>query len=82
MSEPIAVEARFEANGTLRPIAFEWKGQRFIIENHGRRWEENGTQHFLVMVQGEQVFEIAFLQGENQWQLLRSPQDFKGRPFV
>ena len=82
MSESIAVEARFEANGTLRPIAFEWKGQRFFIESHGRRWEENGSQHFLVMVQGKQVFEIAFLQGEDQWQLLRSPQDFNRHSVV
>lgn len=82
MSEAIAVEARFEAEGTLRPIAFEWKGQRFIIESYGRRWEENGTQHFLVMVHGEQVYEITFLHGENQWKLKRTPQDFRKPNFA
>jgi len=81
MSEPIAVEARFEVDGNLRPIAFEWNEKRFVIDSHGRRWEENGNQHFLVLVTGDQVFELAFLPSKNQWQLIRKPQDFN-RPQI
>jgi hypothetical protein len=82
MSKSIPVEARFEPDGTLRPTAFEWKGKRYNIESLGRQWEEHGTQHFLVMVSSHQVFELVYLQGENHWQLKRSPKDFKKHPFV
>ena len=82
MSESIPVEARFEPDGTLLPLAFEWKGKRYIIESRGRQWEENGTQHFLVMASDNQVFELVYIKGENQWQLRRSPQDFKRHSFV
>jgi hypothetical protein len=77
MKEPIAVEARFEVDGSLRPTAFEWNGERYIIENQGRHWDEDGVQHFLVMTTGDRVFELVHLQGENQWRLSRIPQDFK-----
>ncbi|OGO18498.1 MAG: hypothetical protein A2Z14_19865 [Chloroflexi bacterium RBG_16_48_8] len=82
MTEPIPVEARFEPNGTLIPLAFEWQGQRFTIESHGRQWEENGTHHFLVMVAGDRVFELVYLHEENQWELRRSPHDFNRHPFI
>jgi hypothetical protein len=74
---PIAVEARFEPDGTLRPIAFKWEERRYTIENYGRQWEENGKHYFLVMVSGDRVFELVYLPGEGQWQLVRSPNDFK-----
>jgi hypothetical protein len=77
MKEPIAVEARFEAEGILRPLAFEWQGKRFIITNLGRQWEKEGMLHFLVMTTGDHVFELVHLQGENRWLLSRIPQDFK-----
>jgi hypothetical protein len=82
MTESIPVEARFEPDGSLRPIAFEWQGRRFEIESHGRQWEEHGVYHFLVMVSGDQVFELVYLQEENQWQLERSPKDFNPHPSV
>lgn len=76
MIEPIPVEARFELDGSLRPIAFEWHDQRYVIESYGRQWQENVTRHFLVMASGDQVFELAYHPGRNQWHLIRSPQDF------
>jgi hypothetical protein len=82
MTESIPVEARFEADGSLCPIAFEWQGQRFAIQSHGRQWEEHGAHHFLVMVSGNQVFELVYLQEENQWQLERIPKDFNPRTSI
>jgi hypothetical protein len=81
MSEPIAVEAWFDVDGNLKPMAFEWNEQHFIIDSHGRHWKEDGNQHFLVMVAGDQVFELAYLRSKNQWQLIRTPQDFN-RPQI
>lgn len=82
MSQSIPVEARFETDGTLIPLVFEWQGQRHTVESLGRRWEENGAHHFLVMVSGDQVFELVYLQGENQWELVRSPHDFNKHSYV
>jgi hypothetical protein len=75
MNDPISVEARFNLDGTLRPIAFEWRGQRFVIASHGRQWEQAGEYHFLVMTQAEQVFELVYLKEEMRWQLKRSPNE-------
>jgi hypothetical protein len=82
MTESIPVEARFKTDGSLRPIAFEWQDRRFEIESHGRQWEENGEHHFLVMVSGDQVFELVYLQEDNQWRLKRSPKDFNRHPSI
>jgi hypothetical protein len=77
MSESIPVEARFEPDGSLRPLAFEWQEKRYQVESQGRQWEENRIQHFLVMVSGDQVFELAYFLDMNQWQVIRSPIDFQ-----
>lgn len=79
MKEPIAVEARFEADGTIRPKAFLWQGQRYRIASLGRQWEEGDEHHFLVMTADSRVYELAFLQREAAWRLVRRPQDFGGR---
>ncbi len=75
MNEPISVEARFNLDGTFRPIAFEWRGHHFAITSHGRQWEQEGEYRFLVMTQGEQAFELTYLKEEMRWRLKRSPHD-------
>jgi nicotinamide-nucleotide amidase len=82
MIESIPVEARLDPDGSLRPIAFEWRGQRYQIESLGRQWQEVDSHHFLVMTAGDRVFELAYLSGENQWQLRRSPEDFNRKKSV
>jgi hypothetical protein len=82
MKEPIAVEARFERDGTLRPLSFDWKGRRYLVESQGRQWEEKDVQHFLVMVGEDQVFELAYFPSENQWKLIRSPHDLRRQHIV
>lgn len=79
MNEPISVEAHFRLDGSLRPIAFEWRDHRFLIASYGRQWEQEGEYRFLVMTHAEQVFELAYLKEEMRWQLKRSPLEL-GRP--
>lgn len=79
VNEPIEVDARFEADGTIQPLAFTWKGKLFPITAQGRRWDSGGQKHFLVMTGGDQAFELAFLPEESRWELLRSPQQFQAR---
>ena len=75
MRLPIAVEARFETDGSLRPLAFVWEGESIRIASYGRQWEQDGEDHFLVMSANEQVYELVYLQSEGIWQLYQRPQD-------
>jgi hypothetical protein len=79
MRVPIAVEARFETDGSLRPLAFVWEDEIIRISAYGRRWEQDDEDHFLVMTADERVYELAYLQSEGLWHLCRRPQDLRGR---
>ncbi|NIS79931.1 MAG: hypothetical protein GTO14_06940 [Anaerolineales bacterium] len=78
MNEPIAVEARFEVDGTIRPMAFIWQGRRYRITSLGRQWEQDSERRFLVMTSSYRVYEVAYLRQESAWRLRRSPEDFGG----
>ncbi len=79
MSIPIAVEAKFETDGSIRPLAFIWKDERVAIASLGRRWEQDGEVHFLVMSADEKVYELAFRQTDSVWLLYRRPEDLGGK---
>jgi hypothetical protein len=82
VNEPVSVEIRIETDGRIRLLAFDWDGQRLTVDSQGRDWEKDGEHHFLVMVQGDHIYELAFLQEESLWRLKRQPEDFKGRKFI
>lgn len=82
MSDPIAVDARFDKGGSVRPKAFEWKGLHYTIESLGRQWEDQGILHLLVMVDIDKVFELSFNPSTLCWHLLRSPHDFGSHQAV
>jgi hypothetical protein len=82
MKEAIAVEARFELDGSIRPLNFIWRGHRYRIRSVGRQWDEESKRHFLVMVLGERVYELVYLPTESTWHLSRRPEDFGGREAV
>jgi hypothetical protein len=78
VKEPIIVEAQTFPDGRVRPLAFVWRGRRYKILSHGRRWVSDGEQRFLVMVEGEKTFELALLAEQDRWELRRSPRHFGG----
>lgn len=80
MNEPIEVEAKFDRYGIPRPVAFSWRGHRYVITSLGRRWAHEGAQHMLVMAPEGEVYELAYLHSESAWRLLRTPGDFGGKP--
>jgi hypothetical protein len=82
MNESVSVEARFESDGGIRLLAFEWNGERFPIDSQGRDWEEDGEHRFLVMVKGDQIYDLALLRKECLWRLKRRPEDFRARNFI
>lgn len=78
MNEPIAVEARFEVDGSIHPQAFICQEQRYQIASLGRQWEQDGERRFLVMTADYRVYEVAYLRQEGTWRLRRRPEDFGG----
>lgn len=79
MRELIAVETRLDPDGGLRPQAFHWRGCRYVVHSHGRRWEQAGQHHFLVQDARMRTFELALETDQGYWTLLRGPSDFGGR---
>ena len=77
--EPISVEAHFDEDGTLRPLAFLWQGERLSVHSAGRQWDAGEHRHFLVEVAGLGVFELTYHQSEHRWHLRRTPSDFGPR---
>lgn len=77
MSETIAVEARFEADGTIHPLVFFHQGKRYQVASLGRQWVQGDERHFLVMTPSEQVYELVYHQSEGCWKLQRQPKDFR-----
>ncbi|MBN1265025.1 MAG: hypothetical protein JXA25_06005 [Anaerolineales bacterium] len=75
MAEPILVEAVFQDDGELRPVAFEWCGTLHRIQSIGRTRLVEGVRYYLVSTQENVVFEIGYHTSEG-WQLYRSMRDF------
>ena len=74
-SPELEVEPRAEFDSG--PAAFTWQGTRWVVNSVGRTWEADGEQHFLVMVQGDRVFELAYSEVSGSWRMVRQPEDFR-----
>jgi hypothetical protein len=79
MDEPIEVEAKFTADGSIKPQAFRWEGRLHPIAAVGRQWMQDGERRFLVMTPDERVFELAYLVEAAAWRLRRTPTAFGNR---
>ena len=75
----LQVEQQIEVDAEPRPIAFIWRDTRWTINSVGRTWESDGERHYLVMVQGDRVFELAYSDAAESWRLVRRPEDFGPR---
>jgi hypothetical protein len=77
VNEAIIVEVRVKTDGSIRPLAFSWRGNQYRVSSIGRQWEQDDERHFLVMTPDERVYELAYLHKEGRWRLCRRPQDFR-----
>lgn len=70
MRERISVEVHVTEDGSLRPLAFAWKGRRRKVAALGRRWVADDGQHFLVRTPEGQVYELICDEGSGDWWLV------------
>lgn len=75
VDEPVSVEVQVRRDGTVRPMAFTWRGRRYQIESWGR--ENIDTQArparrcFLVQTSGFESWELCQDAEATQWTLVR-----------
>ncbi len=65
--EPIEVTARFDTAGGAHPVKFVLYGTNIQVASSGRRWQDAGGQHMLVMDHESQVYELVFIPQETRW---------------
>jgi hypothetical protein len=76
INEPVSVEVRLHQDGSLKPVAFLWRGQRLQVESWGRESTEameNGrTQRtYLVQTAGQETWQLCLDTEAAQWTLNR-----------
>lgn len=73
--EPVSVEVQVRRDGTVRPVAFSWRGRRYQVESWGRESRETSdgcTQHcYLVQTAGFETWELCQDVDGAQWTLVR-----------
>jgi PncC family amidohydrolase len=76
--EPIQVDTKRDKQDRLVPMAFSMGGNRHIIIDWGRRWNEDDSEHMLVRTQDSRTYEIAFDEHEATWRLVRKLRTPRG----
>jgi hypothetical protein len=52
-----------------RPIAIVWEGRRLPIQSIEARWRFPGGRRFLIKTTDERVFELNYLEVEDEWSI-------------
>jgi hypothetical protein len=75
INAPVNVEVQQRGDGTLRPMAFFWRDQRFEIESWGRESDKTRDQRslhcHLVQTAGGETWELCQEIETAQWTLAR-----------
>jgi hypothetical protein len=75
INEPVSIETSPLRDGTSRPLAFVWRGHRYLIKSWGRestRVTDSGILHcHLVQTRGPQTWELCQDRNSAQWTLVR-----------
>jgi hypothetical protein len=69
---PVAVEARFDEEGTITPLAVILRGRKYPVADVGRRWSEEQIRHYLVMTPLGVRFELCLDTRALRWRVVRT----------
>ena len=77
VDEPIMVQARFDAQGRVWPVAFVWRNRTRYITEQGRQWVEGADSDapcrcFLVRAANGDTFELRLELKTLRWWLHRA----------
>jgi hypothetical protein len=71
---PVAVEAHFDADGTITPLALAWRGQMLRIGDVGRSWTaaDGHFRYWLVMIATGGTLELCLDTITLRWRITRA----------
>jgi hypothetical protein len=69
--DAIDVTARFNLQGEVIPIRFNWNGVDYLVESTGRSWDDGEGRHVLVMAPGGQTFELILALPACRWYVMK-----------
>ena len=75
--EPIEVTARFDLQGLITPLNIIKDQKTIPVTGVGRRWSDPQGVHILVMVPGEQIYELLFANAQSRWFMSRPGPELK-----
>jgi len=67
----IGVVAQFSPDGKITPLSFTWQGRNYPVESVGRSWDDTAGRHFLVIVPGARIYELALDLTTSRWRLVQ-----------
>ena len=74
-AQPVRVEARLEADGTVMPVGLTWQGRYQRVTDVGRQWtaDHEGVphRHVLVMLANRDRLELALDQSNLTWRVVQ-----------
>lgn len=75
IDEPVAVEVRRRRDGRTIPIAFVWRGRRYLVESWGRERSKAkdglSVRYHLVQAANQGTWELCLDMETAQWTLTR-----------
>jgi hypothetical protein len=75
--EPVEVTARFDPQGVITPLNIMKDQKNIPVTGVGRHWSDPQGVHILVMVPGEQIYELLFANAQNRWYMSRPGPELK-----
>lgn len=70
---PAVVEVRFDQDGGVRVESFTWRQRQLLVVAAGRSWLDDTGRHLLVMVTGDQAFELLLRRSDLCWRVVGTP---------
>jgi hypothetical protein len=71
LSEPAMVETQPRREGPPRPVAFVWRGLRYVVASWGREGEETYDDDafycFLVQTEGPETWQLCRHEADGVW---------------
>ena len=63
------VECRSDSEYAERPLALTWNGKRYEVVEILARWRTPGEKFFRVRTTDEQIFELIYREGPDEWKI-------------
>lgn len=75
LNEPIVVEAQPQTDGGPRPMAFTWRGTRYVVSAWGREelkmWNDEAFYCYMIQTAGPETWQLCRQVEQGAWLVRR-----------